>query len=272
MVLVLFLSVFVHLYAASPVEYKLYPNGVPDDNGLAGKNEPVMFVYTAPENVATGQAVVICPGGGYLGLSIESEGHMVARWLNEHGITGVVLRYRMPNAHCQIPLEDALKAIKLVRENSKTWKVNPAKVGVMGFSAGGHLAATASTLCDSASRPAFSILIYPVITMTALSHGGSKSNLLGRNPSSETVEKYSAELHVSPQTPPAFIALCSDETCVKPVNSTMYYNALINHKISAEMHIYPHGNHGWGFASKTFQYYPEFKTALARWLAEQNGH
>ncbi len=215
---------------------------------------PQLEVFIPNKKGATGQAVIICPGGGYARLAYDWEGTDIAKLLNAHGIAAFVLKYRLPDslsssAPDQTPLLDAQQAIRIVRQGASTWNINPNKVGIMGFSAGGHLAATLSTHFDQSTRPDFSILIYPVITMDKLNaHTGSRKNLLGDNPSEALVQKYSNELQITGQTPPSFILHATDDTTVPVENSLLYYQGLKKNKVPVEMHIFPTGGHGFGLA------------------------
>lgn len=212
--------------------------------------------------------VVICPGGGYGGLAMSHEGTEVAEWLNSKGITAVVLKYRMPNKHSNVPLEDGHQAIRYVRENAEELGVDPQKVGILGFSAGGHLASTISThyaTSGISTRPDFSILFYPVITMKVATHGGSKLNLLGDNPSESDIHRFSNEEQVTVNTPPTILLLSDDDETVPTCNSEQYYSALKQNNIPAAMYIFPEGGHGWGFR-KDFRYHEEMKTLLSKWL------
>lgn len=203
-----------------------------------------------------GTAIVICPGGGYRTQVVGAEGHGIAEWLNRHDITGVVLEYRLPAGRSHVPLLDAQRAIRTVRTNSKQWKLDPSKIGIMGFSAGGHLASTAGTHFDSGNstatdavdrascRPDFLILVYPVISMGELAHPGSRSTLLGEKPSPELVELFSNEKQVTAQTPPTFLAHAVDDKPVPPENSRMFYKALQDHKIPSQYLELPSGGHG----------------------------
>ena len=224
-----------------------------------------------------GQMVVVCPGGGYLYLSIYGEGQYVADWMLSKGITVAVVKHRIPNGHWNIPLEDVQNVFRYCRAHADEWKIK--QIGVIGFSAGGHLAATASTLwTDTVTRPDFSILIYPVITLTpGTTHHGTHKNLLGeKNMMKEKyLDRYSLEKQVCRYTPPTFIALCSDDATVPAENSLRYYNELINHDVPAEMHIWPTGGHGWGFnedkyigeGKDRFAYArEEYYIVLERWL------
>jgi acetyl esterase/lipase len=270
------------LAAREPMTMPLYPSGVPDSNGLEGKERPregddagfifdvstpEVTVYLPEEGKATGRAVVICPGGGYSGVALLKEGHEPARWLAGRGIAGIVLKYRMPNGHGNIPADDARAAIRMVRDNAAKWGVDPAKVGVMGFSAGGHLAATVSVHHRDGARPDFSILIYPVITFDErFTHRGSRERLAGPQPADETLKYFATDKQVDAATPTAFLALSDDDRTVDPRNSTLYYNAMKEAKVAAELHVYPAGGHGWGGWRESFAFSDEFLTSLGRWL------
>ena len=231
----------------------LWTGEAPGAENPAGPS-PIITVYR-PES-PNGTAIVICPGGGYGGLVKGPEGTGIARWLNGHGITGVVLEYRLPNGNPIRPLSDVQQAIRLVRANAKDWNCDPKRIGVMGFSAGGHLASTAATHFDTgdatatdpltklSSRPDFAILVYPVITMGAHTHGGSKRNLLGKAPSPEQIKRFSNELQVTAQTPPTFLAHAADDKPVPPENSALFYQALQKHKVPAKFLKLPYGGHG----------------------------
>lgn len=228
--------------------------------------QPTIEVYLPVKRNATGQAVVVCPGGGYSILAYEWEGTEVAKWLNAHGIAAIVLKYRLPDARTSVtpyktPLLDAQRAIRMVRANAAKWNVQKNKIGIMGFSAGGHLASTAGTKFDSgnaaspdsierfSSRPDFMVLMYPVITMSKpYMHKGSTTSLLGQNPSPELAEAYTSDLQVTAQTPPTFLVHASDDQGVPVENSIVFYQALVKNKVPAEMHIYPYGGHGFGLA------------------------
>lgn len=231
-------------------------------------SKPTITIYSPDASKNTGKAIVVCPGGGYAGLAFQHEGTMVAEWLREQGITAVILKYRMPNKHKDIPLSDAWEAIRYVRRNAGELNVNPSKVGIIGFSAGGHLAATASTHFSFegiSTRPDFSILVYPVITMERITHGGSRNNLLGENPSVEDIYMFSNEKQVNVNTPPTLLLLSDDDGTVMPQNSIDYYNALKNNKIPASMYIFPEGGHGWGM-NTNFKYHNEMLSLLKMWI------
>lgn len=227
---------------------------------------PDITVYMPSKRNATGQAVIICPGGGYVTLSYSWEGTDVAKMLNAKGITAIVLKYRLPNSKSNIapylsPLLDAKRAIRMVRYNAARWNINKNKVGIMGFSAGGHLAATLGTHFDDgnpsskdsidqlSSRPDFMVLCYPVISMSKnIMHSGSRNNLIGNTPTDGLAKLYSNELQVTKQTPPGFIVHATDDKTVPVENSLLFYQALKDNGVAAEMHIYPAGGHGFGLA------------------------
>ena len=189
----------------------------------------------------------------------------MADWFNTQGITYAVLHYRMPYGNHEIPLSDAHQAIRYLRKHAGQWNIR--QIGIMGSSAGGHLASTAATHFDAETRPDFQILFYPVVTMGEYTHQGSKNLLLGKNPSEELVKLYSNELQVNEQTPPAFIMHSSDDTAVPLQNPINYYLALCKHKVPASMHFYPTGGHGWGY-NDSFPYKSQWKNELEKWLRE----
>ncbi|MDX2045426.1 MAG: alpha/beta hydrolase, partial [Chitinophagaceae bacterium] len=261
-------------------EIPLYPNEIP--NNIPGENKeksvsdgilrisnvriPTLRVFLPPKEKANGTAVVICPGGGYRIVAIGHEGYDVAKKFNEAGVAAVVLKYRLPDSAISpqpeiAPLQDAQQAILTVRQNSQKWNIDPNRVGIMGFSAGGHLASTAGThfkkiLVDYSgnlsARPDFMILGYPVISAdTSISHRGSFNSLLGKNPSAEKLKEYSNELQVTAETPPAFLVHSSDDGGVKPDNSIRFYLALLKNKVAAELHLYEKGGHGYGMNNPT---------------------
>jgi acetyl esterase/lipase len=269
--------------AAEPIEIPLWPDGAPgapaqadpeswvnndknggQDNHVRNVNQPSVKVFLPDPDKATGAAVVICPGGGYHILAIDKEGNDIARWLNQFGVAGIVLKYRLPHpdgapayAH-DVPLRDAQRAIALTRSKAAEWKLEPDRIGIMGFSAGGHLASTASTHFNKGKadapdpidrlncRPDFSILIYPVISFqNGITHTGSRENLIGANAKEDLVRLYSNELQVTAETPPAFLIHTEDDP-VSTENSLVYYQALRKAQVPAEMHLYPKGGHGYG--------------------------
>ena len=227
--------------------------------GYRSISEPTLNVYLPDEKIATGAAVVICPGGGYGMESYRMEGTNIAETFQKNGIAAFILKYRLPSDSIMTdksvgPLQDAQQAIKTVRQRAAEWKINPAKIGIMGFSAGGHLASTAGTHFEKSYipndenvslRPDFLILVYPVISMKdGLTHGGSRKNLLGASPTDEQTTLFSNEMQVKANTPPAWITHTGDDTVVPVENSIRFYQELIRNKVPAEMHLYPAGNHG----------------------------
>lgn len=232
---------------------KLWPDEAPIGNGQTEKSDARITVHH-PEH-PNGTAVIICPGGGYGFLTVGPEGHFIAKWLNKHGITGIMLEYRLPAGRMMVPLLDAQRAIRITRANARAWKLNTKHIGILGFSAGGHLASTAGTHFDpgdkkssdpinrQSCRPDFMILVYPVITMGPKTHEGSKLNLLGANPTPEQVELFSNEKQVTENTPPAFLAHAVDDTAVTPDNSRDFYHAMLAHKRPCVYLELPNGNH-----------------------------
>lgn len=273
------LSVATMLSAQNTFELPLWPAGAPNSNGLTGTEEdleggrvanvitPSITVYKADK--PNGVAIIMCPGGGYARLAMNHEGHDMAPWLNAQGITYIVLKYRMPNGHYEVPLSDAEQAIRLVRQHAKEWNIRPNRIGIMGASAGGHLAASLATLYSSnETRPDFQVLFYPVISMVpGVTHGGSRQNLLGNNPSQELEDKYTLEKQVNAHTPQAFIMLSADDGAVPPANGIHYFEALLQHQVPATLHVYPTGGHGWGFRD-AFTYKRQWTGELEKWLRE----
>lgn len=253
-------------------------SGVP--SGVRNISQPTLTVYLADPKKSNGTAVIICPGGGYGMLAINKEGYKAAEWLNSLGINAFVLKNRLPSDLIMkdksiAPLQDAQEAVRMLKRNAQKWNLNPNKIGVMGFSAGGHLASTLSTHYndkvydskdDTSAKPDFSILIYPVISMQAgITHEGSKNNLIGKNATPELIGKYSNETQVTADTPKAFLVHATDDKAVPVENSINYYLALKNQKVPAEMHLYQNGGHGFGLGTKgTNAYWP---TACEKWLA-----
>jgi acetyl esterase/lipase len=228
--------------------------------------KPDIAVFLPSKKNATGEAVVICPGGGYGILAYDWEGSDIAHWLNSEGIAAFVLKYRLPGSKSNIiphksPLMDAQRAMRLVRFHAEKWNVDPGKVGIMGFSAGGHLASTLSTHYDKGDlsnvdpveqkscRPDFSVLVYPVVSFTKeYTHVGSRENLLGKDADPELVQHFSNELQITELTPPAILIHSGDDTVVPVENSIVYYHALQKKEINSELHIYPYGGHGYSLA------------------------
>ena len=228
-------------------------------------SEATLTIY--PASKPNGQAIIACPGGGYAGIATTHEGHDIATWFNTQGITYAVLHYRMPYGKHEIPLSDAHQAIRYMRKHASQWSIN--QIGIMGSSAGGHLASTAATHFTEDTRPDFQILFYPVVTMSDYTHQGSKDNLLGKNPTDELVHLYSNEMQVNAQTPPAFIMHSSDDTVVPVANSINYYMNMVKQGVMATMHLYPIGGHGWGY-NENFPYKSQWKNELEKWLREIN--
>lgn len=238
----------------APQVVSLWNGKAPVGDDQFEKADPKITVHQPAK--ANGAAIVICPGGGYGGLVTGGEGHGIAKWLNQHGITGVVLEYRLPAGRSFVPLMDAQQAIRTVRANAKQWSIDPGKIGIIGFSAGGHLASTAATHFDTgdaksddpvqrqSSRPDFAILVYPVVSMGKMTHGGSKKNLLGANPSPELIELFSNEKQVTEKTPPIFLAHAVDDKPVPIENSRALYQALQSNKIPSQLLELPSGGHG----------------------------
>lgn len=265
--------------AASYKEEVVLRDNDPNKPRMSKVTAPTLEVRLAPKDKANGTAVVICPGGGYAFLAYDHEGVQVADWFNARGISAFVLKYRLPSDAIMKdksvgPLQDVQEAIRTVRRRAAEWGINPARIGVMGFSAGGHLAATASTLFDDAvypsdgtsARPDFSILVYPVISMQAgLTHGGSRQNLLGSDPAPERVDHFSNERQVKANTPPAFLIHAEDDKTVPVENSLQYFAAMKQHGVPAELHIYPEGGHGFGLGQMPGKP-AQWPDALAAWL------
>ncbi|HVW00198.1 MAG TPA: alpha/beta hydrolase [Planctomycetaceae bacterium] len=248
--------------AAPPEPILLWPEGAPGAVGTEDQDKPTLRLYQPSDDKKTGTAIVVCPGGGYGGLAMDHEGVQVAQWLNEVGITALVLKYRLGRRYPHpTPTTDVQRAIRYTRANAEKLGVSPSRIGVMGFSAGGHLASTAATHFDAgkadsadpidrvSSRPDFAILCSPVITMDkAFTHGGSRANLLGDNPDQALVDLMSNEKQVTEQTPPVFLFHTADDGPVPVENSIAFFSALRKHKVPAELHVYRTGNHGVGLA------------------------
>ncbi len=278
--LIFTLSFFIAVPGFSQqTEIPLWPQGVPNSinsssfiesytydgegviRGISKVSQPTLTPFLVDGSIANGTAVVICPGGGYTHLAINKEGYNVAKWLNTMGISAFVLKYRMPTDETMEdktigPLQDAQKAIRRVRKNAKMWNIDPDKIGVLGFSAGGHLASSLSTHFDDIvyeaenstnARPDFAVLVYPVVSMLdGVTHQGSKLALLGSTPSKESILKYSNAEQITPNTPPTFLVHATDDGAVPVENSIEYYLSLKAHEVPAEMHLYENGGHGFG--------------------------
>ena len=260
-VLLLLLSFFTPVIWAQNVEQsKLWPD-------KQNANEAEIYIYHPKESDKVAPAVLICPGGGYSGLAMDREGHDMAKWYASNGFVAVVLKYRMPKGVHTVPLEDAEKAISVLRENADKWNLDKSKVGVVGSSEGGHLAASLSTLAKDINRPDFAILYYPVISFdNKMAHQGSKKNLLGKNIDNEKlIDYYSLNKQVDDKTPKTLLLLSYDDRVVPPMNSILYYIALNEHHIPASLHMFPNGGHGWGIRYD-FAYYQEVKDLILKWL------
>ena len=291
----LFFLILMSSLSAQDFSLKVWPDGAPEKNNPPGKerswvdgiqrieniSEAEIYVYLPEKEKNAGAAVVICPGGGYWIEAIEHEGYQIAEFLKENGIAGIVLKYRLPYGNHQIPLMDTQQAIRLVRSKAAEWNINPAKIGIAGSSAGGHLASTAGTHFDAGNpqsidplaklscRPDFMLLLYPVVTFNEeWTHIGSRKNLLGENNKWELVEKYSNERQVTADTPPTFFILADDDKAVPPRNSIEMYLAMKKYGVPAEMHIYSKGGHGFGM-KKTGLPVNEWPGLFINWLKSQ---
>jgi acetyl esterase/lipase len=290
----LLLLVLAASRAQTPMEFPLYPSAIPNSkptaaqekwndrpNGsrfVSGTVKPTLTAFIPAKQ--NGQAVIICPGGGYFGTAIDHEGLAVAKAFNALGVAAFVLKYRMPlDTSCIdksiAPLQDAQQALRMVRQNAAKWRLNLRQLGIMGFSAGGHLASTAATHFysnadptekdTSSVRPDFAILIYPVISfIDAITHGGSRTNLLGKNPTEQQKFRFSNEQQVSALTPPTFLVHSADDVVVKVENSIAFYQACHKFNIPVEMHLYPKGGHGYGMNNPTSS--DRWFERLANWL------
>lgn len=241
--------------------------------------EPELHVFPADPDANTGIAAVICPGGGYAGVALGPEGHACAAWLASAGITGMVLQYRLPGGSKTAPYEDIQLAFKYARNHAESLGFSPGRLGVIGFSAGGHLASLASTMYAETpenTRPDFTVLFYPVISMEENKKGMTRLNLLGKTPSPDDIAAYSSDRLVNENTPPAILFLCDDDPLVPPRQSLLYYGALKRHGIPASMHIFPEGGHAWGFRGANmdgapFRYDEAVRVLLLDWLEGVTG-
>jgi acetyl esterase/lipase len=268
--------------AEEPVTIPLWPNGAPGAVGEEAPDKPTLTAYLPLAGLNSGAAVVVCPGGGYGFLADNHEGKQVAEWLNSIGVAAFVLRYRIaPRYRHPAPLQDAQRAIRTVRARAKEWRVNPDRIGIWGFSAGGHLASTAGTHFDDgnqesqdpvervSSRPDFLILAYPVITFTEPTmHQGSRRNLLGPDPDPKLVENLSNEKQVTARTPPTFLFHTNEDKGVPPENSVLFYLALRKAGVPAELHIYEQGRHGVGLGLGD-PVLSSWKDRLSAWLSQR---
>jgi acetyl esterase/lipase len=266
-------------FAQQPRVEMLWPNGAPGAVGTQPEDQPSLTIFLPEKSKAVGSGVVICPGGGYAHLAFSYEGTDIAQWFNSLGVAAFVLKYRLGmRYHYPAQFDDIERALRIVRSRAEEFGISPDRIGVMGFSAGGHLASTAGTHFDNGNpdatdsvdragtRPDFMILAYPVITMLPpYVHEGSRRHLLGDNPDPELVKRLSNELQVTPQTPPTFIFQTDSDPTVPSMNSVMFYEALHKAGVPAEMHIFERGRHGVGFAKNdpTLSIWP---TLLEQWL------
>lgn len=255
----------------------LWQNHAPIGGGKFEEADATITIHRPAK--PNGAAFVICPGGGYGGLVVGPEGHGIAKWLNAHGITGIVLEYRLPKGRAFVPLLDAQRAIRTARARASQWGIDPQRIGIIGFSAGGHLASTAGTHFDAgdanatdaidraSSRPDFMVLVYPVISFGEKGHGGSRNNLLGRDATPELVELFSNEKQVSRQSPPAFLAHALDDKVVVIENSRMFAEALKLHGVEAKLLELPSGGHGLnGYKGQNWD---AWQAQSLEWLAAQ---
>jgi len=258
---------------AQEKEIPLYPAGVPnskptpatfieknDKGWLTMVSTPTITPFLPEKGMANGTAIIIFPGGGYAGLAIDKEGYNIAKAFNKFGVTAFVVKNRLPSDDIMIdktigPLQDAEQAVLMVRKNALAWGLNPAKIGIIGFSAGGHLASTEGTHFDKvlidnpehiSLRPDFMLLLYPVISFGPMAHVGSRENLIGKTPSADLIDLYSNEKQVTANTPPTFIVHAEDDDVVPVQNTLMFYAALLKANVKAEMHIFQTGGHGFG--------------------------
>jgi acetyl esterase/lipase len=266
--------------AAEPKTELLWPTGAPGKLGDEAKDKPTLISYLPDAEKATGCGIVVCPGGGYGGLAMDHEGHQIARWLNSFGVAAFICDYRHRGkgyGH-PAPLQDAQRAIRTVRARAKEFGVQPDRVGIMGFSAGGHLTSTALTHFDKGNsestdaiekvscRPDFGLLCYAVIALDQpFTHKGSQQNLLGKDASKELIESLSNEKQVTSETPPTFLWHTQEDTGVPPENSVVFYSAMLKHQVPGELHIYQKGQHGVGLAA-TIPGTSDWPAAFERWL------
>ena len=267
----------------APNKEKIDSGGRPGHYTLSLVSQPTLTVFLPPKGKGNGTAVVICPGGAYTHLAIAHEGLEVARLLNGMGIAAFVLKYRLPSDEIMVdksigPLQDAQRAIQLVRQRAREWAIKPERVGILGFSAGGHLASTAGTHFGKATidnkdsislRPDFMILIYPVISFSdSLGHRTTRGALIGTSPGVQQVHEYSNELQVTSQTPPTFIVHSEDDKTVPVANSIHFYESLLHNQVPAELHIYPKGGHGYGLHNTTTK--DQWADRMRNWM-QSNG-
>lgn len=265
----LLLTLSAAAFAQKGTTMELWPKGAPNTSGDE-KDKAELTVYLPDAKKATGRAIVCCPGGGYTHLAMDHEGHQWATFFNNQGIALIVLKYRMPHGNREIPVADAEEAIKTVRKNAVEWHIDRNDIGIMGFSAGGHLASTIATHSKGEAAPNFQILFYPVITMDpGFTHKGSHDAFLGTDLSKKDQKKlefeYSNELQANRTTSRAFLALSDDDKVVPAVNGFNYYQQLYKHDVPASIHIYPTGGHGWGYR-ESFAFHYQMLFELKAWL------
>lgn len=262
---------------AKPEKLPLWSGPAPIGDGTTEEAKSVITLHRVDESKRNGAAMIICPGGGYGGLVTGAEGHGIAQWLGQHGITGIVLEYRLPRGRSHVPLIDAQRAIRTARVNAAAWGIDPRRIGIVGFSAGGHLASTAATHFDEGKpdandpiervscRPDFAVLVYPVVTMGEITHKGSRNNLLGPMPSQELIDLFSNEKQVTDKTPPIFSAHPVDDRVVPVEHSRQLHSALKQRKIANEYLELPSGGHGLnGYKGPMWD---AWQTQSLRWLA-----
>ena len=264
LLITLLLLLFTAAIAQRHFDVQVWAGKTPNKTSL--QDTAYIKVYLPDEKRATGRAVVICPGGGYAHLAMQHEGTDWAPFLNDQGIAAIVLHYRMPCGNPKVPVSDAEEAMRIVRRNAKAWHIDTNDVGIMGFSAGGHLASTIATQSKDDAKANFQILFYPVITMMqGYCHQGSRDNFLGKSPKKKDEQKYCSDLQVTRVTPRAFIALSDDDHTVMPMNGVNYYTELYRHDVPASLHVYPSGGHGYGI-NTSFPFHIEMLLDLRAWL------
>ena len=243
--------------------FNLWGNGT---NGSDVPDTAKVYAFLPDKENNTGRAVIICPGGDYASLNLQHEGTDWADFFNGQGISVFVLKYRMPNGNKNIPIQDAIETIKFVRKNAGKWNISTDEIGIMGASAGGHLASIVATTAKDEAAPNFQILLYPIITMNAgFTDRTAHDNLLGEKPRKKIEQEFSSDRLVSRITPRAFIALSDDDQTVLPANGVNYYFACYRHDVPASLHVYPKGGHGWGL-KRSFPYHIEMLLDLKAWL------
>ncbi len=292
-VIIIFVAGVLNSYGQDLILDVLYEN-TPEPNGITlpeevfdgGRVKNVskaqIYVYLPEKSENTKTAVLICPGGGYVREAIENEGHKYARFLEEHGIAGIVLKYRLPNGHSKVPMLDAKNAMRMVRANAEKWGIDPTKIGISGSSAGGHLASTVGTHFDNGNkdatqefaryscRPDFMVLMYPLICVReSIGRPGSRHALLGENYGEADIKYFSNQEHVTAETPPTFLCHADDDKVVTPTNSILFYQALKKFEIPAELHIFHKGDHGFGMTKANLPV-DNWPNLVIDWLKSMN--